>query len=72
MLGYILVVASTVRYGVYQYKNWWRWGGEWSPTRTMRLRDVRLSRQEILGLVVALVLFAVAAWRETSLLASPW
>jgi hypothetical protein len=28
MLGYLLIVAATVRLGIYQYKSWWRWSGE--------------------------------------------
>jgi len=72
MLGYVLIVASTVRYGVYQYKSWWRWGGEWSPTKVMRLRDVRLTRQETLGLLVGILLLIVAACRETAMVANPW
>ncbi len=72
MLGYVLIVASTVRYGVYRYRSWWRWGGEWSATKVMRLRDVRLSRQEALALLAGVLLIIAAAFRETAMLASPW
>ena len=64
-LGFILVIASTVKYGVYQYRSWWRWSGEWKPTKVMDLRDVRLSRQETLCLVIGILLLIVAAYRET-------
>ena len=64
-LGFILVIASTVKYGVYQYRSWWRWSGEWKPTKLMKLRDVRLSRQETLCLVFGILLLIIAAYRET-------
>lgn len=65
MLGYILVIAATVKLGVYQYRSWWRWRGEWQPTKTMDLRAVRLSRAETLCLLAGLALLVVAAYRET-------
>jgi len=64
-LGFILVIASTVKYGVYQYRSWWRWSGKWKPTKLMNLRDVRLSRQEIVCLVLGILLLIIAAYRET-------
>jgi len=64
-LGFILVIASTVKYGVYQYRSWWRWSGEWKPTKVMNLRDVRLSRQEALCLVLGILLLIIGAYRET-------
>lgn len=64
-LGFILVIASTVKYGVYQYRSWWRWSREWKPTKVMNLRDVRLSRQETLCLVLGVLLLIIAAYRET-------
>jgi len=64
-LGFILVIASTVKYGVYQYRSWWRWSGEWRPTRIMKLREVRLSRPESLCLVLGILLLIIAAYRET-------
>ena len=66
-LGFILVIASTVKYGVYQYRSWWRWSGEWKPTKVMNLRDVRLSRQEALCLVLGIFLLLTGAYRETAM-----
>jgi hypothetical protein len=66
-LAFLLIIASTVRYGVYQYRSWWRWSGEWRPTKVMNLRDVRLSRAEIVGLVLGVLLMIVAAYRETAM-----
>lgn len=65
MFGYILVIASTVGFGIYQYRSWWRWSGEWKPTKVMNLRDVRLSKRETLSLVIGILLILVGAYRET-------
>ena len=65
MLGYILVLAATVKYGVYHYRSWWRWGGEWKPVKMMRIRDVRLGRDEIVVLALGIGLVVLAAIIET-------
>ena len=65
MLGYIIVIAATVKFGVYQYRSWWPWSGEWKPTKVMKLREVRLSRAETLCLVLGILLLIIAAYRET-------
>jgi hypothetical protein len=66
-LGFVLIVASTVRFGVYHYRSWWRWGGEYKPIKSGRLRDVRLSKAEVLCLVVGIVFLTVGAYRETAI-----
>lgn len=71
MLAYILVIASTVALGVYQYRSWWRWSGEWKPTKIMNLRDVRLSRAEIICLISGVLLLVIAAYRETAMALNP-
>jgi hypothetical protein len=65
MLGYVVVIASTVKFGVYQYRSWWRWSGDWKPTKVMNLRDVRLSGRELLCLATGILLIIVGAYRET-------
>jgi hypothetical protein len=67
MLGYICVIASTVKLGIYQYRSWWRWSGEWKPVKMMNFRDVRFSRTEILFLMVGVLLIVVGAYRETAM-----
>lgn len=67
MLEYILVIASTVRLGIYQYRSWWRWRGEWKPTKAMRIRDIRLSKPELLTFVAGVLLIIFAAYRETQM-----
>jgi hypothetical protein len=66
-LAFVLVAAATTSLGVYEYRSWWRWGGEWKAVKSRRLRDLRLSRPEIACLVLALALFLVAAYRETTM-----
>jgi len=65
MLAYILVIAATAGLGVYHYRSWWRWSGEWQPAKLRRLRDVRLSRSEIVCLALGITLLIAAAYRET-------
>lgn len=65
MLGYIFVIAATVKFGVYQYRSWWRWSGEWKPSKVMNLRDVRLTTLEIICLAMGILLVIVGAYRET-------
>lgn len=66
MLAYVLIVAATANLTVYQYRSWWRWSGEWKPTRVLGFRDLRLTRSEVLTLVVALLLILAAAYKETA------
>ena len=65
MLAYILVIAATAGLGVYQYRSWWRWSGEWQSAKLKRLRDVRLSGSEIVCLALGALLLIAAAYRET-------
>lgn len=65
MLGYIFVIAATVRYGVYQYRSWWRWDQEYKPVKVMNFRDVRLSAPEIVCLAIGVLLVIIGAYRET-------
>jgi len=65
MLGYICVIAATVKLGIYQYKSWWRWTGKWKPIKTGRLLDVRLDRFEVGVLIIGIALVLFAAYRET-------
>jgi len=64
-LGFIFIIGATVKYGVYQYRSWWRWTGAWKPTKIMNLRDVRLSKPEIACLATGILLIIFGAYRET-------
>ncbi len=63
MLAYTIIIASTVKLGIYQYASL----VDWRPTKAMSLRQVRLSRQETLCLVIGVLLLIWAAYRETVL-----
>ena len=65
MLGYICVIAATVKLGIYQYKSWWRWTGEWAAIKTGELQDVRLDRFEVAFLIIGFALVVFGAYRET-------
>jgi hypothetical protein len=65
MLAYILVIAATANLAMYQYRSWWRWGGEWSPRKIKRFRDLKLTKAEVVFLIIAVLLFFFAAFRET-------
>ena len=67
IIGYIFVIASTVKFGIYQYSSWWRWSGEYKPAKVMRFRDIRLSKQEIACLGIGILLVIFGAYRETLL-----
>lgn len=63
MLAYIITIASTVKFGIYQYRSL----VDWKPTKVKRLRDVRLSQQETLCLIIAVLFLIIAAYRETAM-----
>jgi hypothetical protein len=66
MLAYVLVAAATANLAMYQYRSWWRSSGEWKPTRR-GFRELRLTRSEVVTIAIAVLLFLVAAYRETVL-----
>ena len=61
MLGYFFIVASSVRFGIYQYTRFW----QWAPIKVMKLGDVRLAKPEIICLVNGILLVIFGAYRET-------
>ena len=67
MLGYVLIVAATANLTTEQYRSWWRWSGEWKPTKVARLRDLRLIRAEIITIAIAALLIVIAAYQETAM-----
>jgi len=61
-LGFILIIAATVPFGIYQYRSWWRLS---NPTKLMNIRDIRLTRWELLTLIAGVLLVIFGAYRET-------
>jgi hypothetical protein len=64
MLGYVMVIASTVNLGIYRRQTWTSWSEQF--VRVGRLRDVRLRPGEWAALVAGLGLVILGAWRESS------
>ncbi len=67
MLACILIVAATADLAMYQYRSWWKWSGEWKPLKLKGFRDLKLTTAEAAFLVVAVLLFLLAAYRETTM-----
>jgi hypothetical protein len=65
MAAYILVLAATADLAMYQYRSWWRWSGEYKPVKIRSFRELRLTKGEVIALVLALLLLLLAAVRET-------
>lgn len=65
MFAYILIIAATVGMGIYQYRSWWRWSGEWKATQIKSFREVRLSTAEVFCVTIGILLLIFAAYRET-------
>lgn len=64
-LAYMLIIAATAGIGIQYYRSWWRWSGDWAPTKIKNFRDIRLSRAEIGCLILGALLLVGAAYRET-------
>jgi hypothetical protein len=62
-LAFVLAIAATVQLGVYHYFNWYRLSEK--ATKVGALRAVRLTTGEWVTLLAAVVLLALAAYRET-------
>lgn len=61
-LGYTSIVVSTIGVVLEEYDNW-----KWKPDRTRSWRNIRFSRQEIMGVVVGIILVIIAGYNETAL-----
>lgn len=59
-LGYTAIIASTIGVVLEEYDSW-----KWKPDRTRSWRNIKLSRQEILGLVIGIILVIIAGYNET-------
>lgn len=59
-LGYTCIVASTIGVVLEEYDSW-----KWKPDRTRSWRNIRFSRQEILGLIIGIILVIIAGYNET-------
>jgi hypothetical protein len=63
MLGYVMVVASTVRLELYRYESWWRW--KQAVAKVKSLLEIRLTRLDLLVLLIGVLLIVIGGYRET-------
>jgi len=64
-LGYVCIVAATVGVGLRNYTSWLPWKAK--EVKVKSWRDIRLSRQEIIWLVISILLILVASYNEAVL-----
>ena len=64
-LGYVCIVAATVGVGLRNYTSWLPWKAK--EVKVKSWRDIRLSRQEIIWLVIGILLILVASYNEAVL-----
>lgn len=63
MLGYALIIASTVAIGLWDYSDWLPWRAR--ETRLKTWRAIRLTRGEVLGILLGVVVIGLAGFNET-------
>jgi hypothetical protein len=64
-LGYVCIVAATIGVGLRNYTSWLPWKAK--EVKVKSWRDIRLSRQEIIWLVIGILLILVASYNEAVL-----
>ena len=64
-LGYVCIVAATIGVGLRDYTSWLPWKAK--EIKVKSWRDIRLSRQEIIWLVIGILLILLASYNETVL-----
>ena len=63
--GYVCIVAATIGVGLRDYTSWLPWKAK--EIKVKSWRDIRLSRQEIIWLVIGILLILLAGHNETVL-----
>ncbi len=63
LLGYATIVAATINLGLRDYSSWLPWKAK--EIKIKSLRDIRLTKVEILGVLVGIALIIIAAIQET-------
>lgn len=64
-LGYTCIVAATVKVGLRDYTSWLPWKAKERKIKSWR--DIRLSRQETIFLIIGILLILIAGYNETLL-----
>lgn len=65
LLGYTLIVASTIAVGLTDFSNWLPWKA--NEQRIQGWREIRLNRSEIGGIAAGIALILLGAYNETVL-----
>lgn len=63
LLGYTLIVASTISIGLSDYSSWLPWKAK--ERKIQSWHEIRLAKQDILGVIIGLLLILVGAYNET-------
>ncbi len=65
LLGYTIIVASTISIGLSDYNSWLPWKAK--ERKIQNWRDIRLTKQEVFGIMIGVVLILIGAYNETAL-----
>ena len=63
LLGYTIIVASTISIGLWDYNSWLPWKAK--ERKIQGWRDIRLTKQEIAGVFFGVLLILFGAYNET-------
>ena len=66
LLGYTIIVASTISIGLMDYSSWLPWKAK--EIKIQSWSDIRFTRHEIIGIVVGIALILIGGYNETVLL----
>jgi len=66
LLGYTIIVASTISIGLMDYSSWLPWKAK--EIKIQSWSDIRFTRNEIIGIVIGIALILVGSYNETFLL----
>jgi len=66
LLGYTIIVASTISIGLMDYSSWLPWKAK--EIKIQSWSDIRFTRNEIIGIVIGIALILIGGYNETFLL----
>ena len=66
LLGYTIIVASTISIGLMDYSSWLPWKAK--EIKIQSWSDIRFTRNEIIGIVIGIALILKGGYNETFLL----
>jgi len=63
LLGYTIIVASTISVGLSDYSGWLPWKAK--ERKIQNWRDIRFTKQEVIGVIIGILLILIGAYNET-------